>query len=176
MSFVVMTDTSSNLPSSKIREHDIKEIAFPYFIKGKTYHCTDTGSFEVTTSQITPQQYMDFYEPLLKDGKDILYICMSSGISGSCSSSQIAAKELLQQYPERRIEIIDSLGASLGEGLLALQASDLRDHNTPLETASAELRESARRMCNVFTVERETLQSVRCHRDGIEHQAYSEGK
>ena len=100
MSFVVMTDTSSNLPSSKIREHDIKEIAFPYFIKGKTYHCTDTGSFdgetfynaikqrgvEVTTSQITPQQYIDFYEPFLKEGKDILYICMSSGISGSCSS------------------------------------------------------------------------------------------
>ncbi len=78
---------------------------------------------------------------------------MSSGISGSCSSSQIAAKELLQQYPERRIEIIDSLGASLGEGLLALQAADLRDHNAPLETASAELRESARRMCNVFTVD-----------------------
>ena len=79
MSFVVMTDTSSNLPSSKIREHDIKEIAFPYFIKGRTYHCIDTGSFdgetfynaikqrgvEVTTSQITPQQYMDFYEPYL---------------------------------------------------------------------------------------------------------------
>ena len=167
MSFVVMTDTSSNLPSSKIREHDIKEIAFPYFIKGKTYHCTDTGSFdgetfynaikqrgvEVTTSQITPQQYIDFYEPFLKEGKDILYICMSSGISGSCSSSQIAANEILQQYPERRIEIIDSLGASLGEGLLALQASDLRDHNTPLETALTELRESARRMCNVFTVD-----------------------
>ncbi|MBP5222615.1 MAG: DegV family protein [Lachnospiraceae bacterium] len=167
MSFVVMTDTSSNLPSSMIRERDIKEIAFPYYIKGRTYQCTDTGSFdgesfyaairqhgvEVTTSQITPQRYMDFYEPWLKEGKDILYVSMSSGISGSCSSSQIGAKEILQHYPERRIEIVDSLGASLGEGLLALQAADLRDNKIPLESASDELREAARRMCNVFTVD-----------------------
>ena len=150
-----------------IRERDIKEIAFPYYIKGRTYQCTDTGSFdgesfyaairqhgvEVTTSQITPQRYMDFYEPWLKEGKDILYVSMSSGISGSCSSSQIGAKEILQHYPERRIEIVDSLGASLGEGLLALQAADLRDNKIPLESASAELREAARHMCNVFTVD-----------------------
>ena len=167
MSFVVMTDTSSNLPSSLISNRDIKEIAFPYFMKGKEYQCTNTDQFDadafyaaikqqgvvVTTSQISPQQYLDFFEPFLKEGKDILFVCMSSGISGSCNSAHIGAEEILQHYPEQRIEIIDSLGASLGEGLLALQAADLRDSGTPFEAAVAELRDAARRMCNVFTVD-----------------------
>lgn len=162
-----MTDTSSNLPSSQISARDIKEIAFPYFINGKEYQCTNTDSFDgdtfyaaikqqgvvVTTSQISPRHYIDFYEPFLKEGKDILFICMSSGISGSCNSAHIGAEEILQHYPERKIEIIDSLGASLGEGLLALQAADLRDEGIPFEEAAAELREAAKRMCNIFTVD-----------------------
>ena len=102
MSFVVMTDTSSNLPTPLVRQRDLKEIAFNYYINGQSYNCLDTTTFNgdefyasirggvgVTTSQITPQHYIEFYEPFLKEGKDIIFVSMSSGISGSCNSAHM---------------------------------------------------------------------------------------
>lgn len=166
MSFVVLTDTSSNLQNRQVREYDLKVIPFPYYINGQEYTCLDSDSFSgdafyaeikkgvhVTTSQISPQQYADFFEPWLQAGKDIIFVCMSSGISGSCGSAHIARDMILEKYPERRIEIIDTLGASLGEGIVALQAARLRDLGKNVLDAAAELRQSARRMFNVFTVD-----------------------
>jgi len=166
MAFVAITDTSSNLPTEQIRKADLKVIAFPYFIDGQEFTCLDSETFDgddfyakiktgmkVTTSQISPHQYMEFYEPFLQEGKDVVFVCMSSGISGSCSSAQIGAKMLLEQYPDRRIEVIDTLGASLGEGLVALEAARLRDAGVETEEAARQLRDLARRMFNVFTVD-----------------------
>jgi DegV family protein with EDD domain len=157
MSFVVITDTSSNLPTSVIRKYGIEEISFPYYMEGKTCYCTDTDAFDseafyaaiakgatVTTSQITPQRYIAFYEPFLKEGKDILFVAMSSGISGSCSSAKIGAQEILEFYPERRIEVVDTIGASLGEGLLSVQAAELRDQGMALQEAADLLRKRAK--------------------------------
>ena len=166
MRFVAVTDTSGNLPTRRIRKADLKIIAFPYFIDGQEYTCLDTDSFHgdefyarikegmtVTTSQIAPRQDMDFFEPWLKQGLDIVFVCMSSGISGSCNSARIGAEMILEQYPERRIEIIDTLGASLGEGLIALEAARLRDLDLSAEEAAAKLRDLVQRMYNVFTVD-----------------------
>ena len=166
MRFVAVTDTSGNLPTARIREADLKLIAFPYFIDGKEYTCLDTDSFDgdafyariksgmkVTTSQISPQQYMEFYEPWLKQGLDVVFVCMSSGISGSCNSARIGAQMILEQYPERRVEVIDTLGASLGEGLVALEAARLRDMDLSAEAAALRLRSLVQRMFNVFTVD-----------------------
>lgn len=166
MRFVAVTDTSGNLPNQEVRKADLKVIAFPYFINGKEYTCLDSDSFcgdafyaqikdgmKVTTSQISPQQYADFFEPYLKEGQDVVFVCMSSGISGSCNSARIGAQMLLEQYPERRIEVVDTLGASLGEGLIALEAARLRDQGLDAETAATQLRNLAQRMFNVFTVD-----------------------
>ena len=166
MNFVVLTDTSGNLPNRVIWDCNLKVIPFPYFVDGKEYTCLDTDSFdgdafyarikegmEVTTSQISPQQYMDFFEGWLKKGLDVLFVAMSSGISGSCNSAHIGANMLLAHYPERRIEIVDALGASLGEGLLAVRAAELRDQNWDVSDAAAELRRLVKRMFNVFTVD-----------------------
>lgn len=166
MRFVAVTDTSGNLPNQEVRKADLKVIAFPYFINGKEYTCLDSDSFcgdafyaqikdgmKVTTSQISPQQYADFFEPYLKEGQDVVFVCMSSGISGSCNSARIGAQMLLEQYPERRIEVVDTLGASLGEGLIALEAARLRDQGLDAETAATQLRDLAQRMFNVFTVD-----------------------
>ena len=76
----------------------------------------------VTTSQITPARYMEYMEPILAEGKDVLFICLSSGVSGAFSSSQLAARELAKKFPERKVIPIDSKGASLGEGLLTYYA------------------------------------------------------
>ncbi len=166
MRFVAITDTSGNLPTKRIREAGLQLVAFPYFIDGREYTCLDTDSFngdeyyarikkglQVTTSQISPQQYMEVYEPWLKQGLDIVFVCMSSGISGSCSSARIGAELILEQYPERRIEVVDTLGASLGEGLIALEAARLRDLDLSAQEAAARLRDLVQRMFNVFTVD-----------------------
>ena len=166
MSFVVVTDTSSNLPTPLIRQNDIQELAFSYYYEGEEYQCLDTEAFDgdayyerirnglrVTTSQITPQAYMDCFETWLKAGEDVLYVAMSSGISGSCNSARIAAEELRGRYPGRRIEIIDTRGAALGEGLIALQAARMRDEGVNTALAAARLNLVCERMFNVFTVD-----------------------
>ena len=153
MAFSVMTDTSGNLPTALLKERGIKAIAFPYMFAKKTLYCRDTDAFDaedfytaikkgetVTTSQIPPQEYLEFFESTLKNEEDVLFVAMSSGISGSCGSAHVAASELMEKYPERKIEIIDTLGASLGEGLLALQAAELRDQGCSLEETAAGLR------------------------------------
>ena len=166
MNFAVLTDTSSNLPTELIRKYDIKEIAFPYYINGEEHRCLDTAAFDgdeyyarirdglrVTTSQISPQTYTEFFEPFLREGLDVIYVSMSSGISGSCGSAHIAAQELRERYEARRVEIVDTRGAALGEGLVALQAAEMRDRGVSTELAAARLRLLSERMFNVFTVD-----------------------
>lgn len=140
MSFVIVTDTSSNLPTPYLKEHGVEVIPFTYHINGQEYACMDTESFDgpayygilrsgtrITTSQIPPQRYRDTFLPLLLAGKDILFVGMSSGISGSYASSEIAAAELREQFPERTIRTVDTLAAALGEGILVMHAVDWRD-------------------------------------------------
>ena len=166
MSFVVITDTSANIPTELAQIKKIQIMEFPCYLDGKPYHYKDTAAFRAeeyytaikkgavgTTSQIRPQDYMEFFEPWLKQGSDIICLTMASGISGTCNSANIAAKELQEQYPERRIEIIDSLSASLGTGLIALAAADLREEGLATEEAAVRLRETVQRVFSIFTVD-----------------------
>ena len=166
MSFVVMTDTSGNLPPQYIFDYSLKVIPFSYFIDGKEYNSVKNPDFDaedfyarikkgmkVTTSQIPPQQYADFFEPALREGRDVIFICMSSGISGSCNSAKIAARMMMEAYPDRIVEVIDTRGASLGEGIIALYADRLRRLGRSTAEAIAELYDHVERMFNVFTVD-----------------------
>ena len=139
MSFVVVTDTSGNLPVQSILDHSLEIIPFSYFIDGKEYNIIKDPDFDaedyyarigrgmkVTTSQIPPQQYADFFETFVKQGKDVVFVSMSYGISASCHQAVIAANMIMEAYPGRVVEVVDTLGASLGEGLIALQADSLR--------------------------------------------------
>jgi len=164
MQFVAVTDTSGNLPTHIAQERDLKMIPFAYYIDGERLTCLDTASFDgdafyaalkntnVKTSQINPAEYADFFEPFLKDGKDVVYVSMSSGISGSCQSAMLGAEQLKEQYPDRTVEIVDTLGASLGEGLVAVEAARLRDEGLSAGEAAKRLRLLSERMFNVFTV------------------------
>lgn len=164
MQFVAVTDTSGNLPTRTAKEHDLKMIPFAYYIDGERFTCLDTESFdgdafyamlkttEVKTTQINPQEYADFFEPFLKDGKDVVYVAMSSGISGSCQSASIGAEMLRETYPDRCIEVVDTRGASLGEGLVAVAAAKMRDEGLSASEAAKRLRMLSERMFNVFTV------------------------
>lgn len=165
MSFQVVTDTSANLPTPLAHERGVEVIPFSYIIDGKAYTCTDTAAFDaegyyamiksgvrVTTSQVTPQQFEDAFEPLLQDG-DVIYLSMASGISGTYNSACMAARQLMEKYPERKVCVIDTKGASLGTGLIALHAADLRDQGMATDEAVARLENEVLRMCNIFTVD-----------------------
>ena len=95
-----------------------------------------------TTSQVSTGQFIDFFEPFLKQGLDILHVSLSSGLSGSVNSARIARDELLERYPERNLVVVDSLGASSGYGLLMDLAADRRDAGATLPELQAWLEEN----------------------------------
>ena len=163
MSFTIMTDTSANLPEEYLLQNDIRCIAYSFMIDGKTpedfifdgprfYGEMRRGRI-VTTSQIPPQRYADFFRPELERGHDVLFVSMSSGISGSYNSACIAAEELRAEFPERRLRLVDALGASLGEGLLAVWAVRYRSCGFGVDAAADRLLDRRYAMCQVFTVD-----------------------
>lgn len=167
MSFQIVTDTSANLPSAWLRQEQIAVLPFSYSVDGKREeNCLDTEKFKgkkfyqairdgarVTTSQITPQAYLDCFRPMLEHGEEILFVGMSSGISGSFQSAQIAAQELGEQFPDGKLELIDTLSASLGEGILVLRAAEDRRNGRTLEETAKHLSELRHRVCQIFTVD-----------------------
>lgn len=96
------------------------------------YKAMKEGAMPVT-SQVNSEDFVAFFEPFLKNGQDILHVSLSSGLSGTYNSANIARAELLEKYPERKIMIVDSLGASSGYGLFMEYLADLRDEGKSLE-------------------------------------------
>lgn len=166
MSFSIVTDTSANLQSNHIKDNDITVIPFSYYMDGVEAVCLEAEGFDsknfyqqmrnnvrVTTSQINPQRYLEHMEPLVKEGKDILFVGMSSGISGAYASSLIAAEQLREEYPERKIYTVDTLGASLGEGLVVFKAIECRDKSMTIEETTDYLNKFRHNICQIFTVD-----------------------
>lgn len=165
MSYIIATDTSANLPEWKAAECADIIIPFSYFVEGKEYTCLDTEGFNgeafyrmmkektVTTSQVTPQRYIDYLTPVLEQGKDVLFVGMSSGISGSYAACCIAAEQLRERFPGRTIRTVDTLGASLGEGLVVMRAAECRAKGMSIDDTVAHLQQYIVRICQVFTVD-----------------------
>lgn len=164
--FAILTDSVSNLTAKQLRDNDITAIPFPYFLRGKECGCDLLETFDdmafyaalkngekVTTSQINPQKYIDYMRPILESGKDILFIGISSGISGAFSSAVMAKEQLAEEFHERKIELVDSLGASLGEGLMVLRAAELRAEGKTIGETAEEVRIHIEKMYQVFTVD-----------------------
>ena len=166
MSYRIFTDTSANLPTDLTEAKGITVVPFSYCLNGEEFMCTDTRSFDgagfygairkhasVSTSQINPCRYEEYMEPVLQAGSDILYIGMSSGISGSFASSSIAIEQLRAKYPERDIRAVDTLSASLGEGIVVLKAVEYLEHGMDIDEAEKRLNELSRKVCQIFIVD-----------------------
>ena len=164
--FNIVTDTASNLTGSVLEERKLSVLPLSFNIDGNSNVCLDVAGFDghayyeairagakVTTSQVTPQNYIDMFEPMLQAGNDVLFIGISSGISGSHASAESAARELRERFPERRIRVVDTIGASLGEGLFALKAADYRDQGMQIDETAHRIQAQCASMCQVFTVE-----------------------
>lgn len=166
MGFGVITDTSGNLPLRMLKGEDIKVLPFTFRYGDEEYSCMDIEAFdgqgyydmirqggEVNTSQINPQAFIGAMEDYLKQGRDVLNVCMSSGISGAYNSSCIAASQLSEDYPDRQIITIDTRGASFGEGLVALRALELSREGKSVQESAAILEDLCERVYQVFTVD-----------------------
>ena len=164
--FEIITDTSANLDCEWLEAHRVGVVPFHFYTAGEDQTCTDTRGFDgrafyeamrsgakVSTSQITSQDFDSCFRPLLQAGRDLLFVSMSSGISGSFHQACISAEELMGEFPGRKILLVDTLSASLGEGLLVLLAVNGRDAGDSLETVYRRLQETRMDMCQIFTVD-----------------------
>ena len=144
--YIISCCSTADLSAEHFAERNISYICFHYELNGKEY-ADDLGksiSFddfylamkngaETRTSQINAEEFKNYFEAYLKEGKDVLHVCLSSGISGVTNSARIARDELAEQYPDRKILIVDSLGASSGYGLLMDRLADLRDEGKSIQ-------------------------------------------
>lgn len=165
MSFQIVTDSSANLPAEVLRRYGIPFVPFHYYVGDRHVLCPASDEYDgeaffqllrekanVTTSLVNPEQYREMFEPYLKEGVDILYVGMSSGISGSYQSSVIAAAELKERYPARTIRVVDTLSASLGEGLLVLRAVEMQQAGKPIDEIADTILRERMQMMQIFTV------------------------
>ncbi|MBR0406500.1 MAG: DegV family protein [Clostridia bacterium] len=145
--YVLSCCSTADLSEEHFLKRDIHYICFHFSLDGKSYEddlgksipfadfyrAMQNGS-ETRTSQVNEGEYIDYFTPFLEEGKDILHVCLSSGISGAYNSAAMAREALKEKYPERKIYIVDSLGASSGFGLLMDTLADLRDGGMDIDS------------------------------------------
>ena len=162
--YTITCCSTADMPASYMEEHAIPYACFHFHLNGKEY-ADDLGAsipFEEfyrqidegampTTAQINPEEYEALFLPILKEGKDICHLTLSSGISGSINSARIAAANLMEEYPERKIIVIDSLCASVGYGLLVDTALTLQKEGMDLDTLADWLIKNGTKLHHWFT-------------------------
>lgn len=148
--YVLSCCSTADLSKEYFEKREIPYVCFHYNIDGKEF-ADDLGQsmpFDEfyariaagampTTSLVNTAQFIEFFEPFLKAGRDILHLSFSSGLSGTYAAALLAQEELKERYPERMLVIVDSLGASSGYGLMVDTLADMRDNGVSLQDAAA---------------------------------------
>ncbi len=171
MSLKLYTDATCDLPLDYIKEHDLTVLPMPISMNGTEYIVgpdeTAKGNISVeefykriaagdraTTAQITLESYTTAFEKELKAGNDIVYLCFSSGLSGCVNAARLSSEELLEKYPDRKLIIVDTLAASVGQGMvvtLAVEKMEAEPDITP-EDFAAYVESQKLRVHHWFTV------------------------
>ena len=160
----LFTDTSANLPVEIIDEYGIEVVPFSYTIDGveyiperefdgKAFYAAMRAGSEVKTSMVNAGTFIERFKAALDAGKDVLYIGMSGGISGTANAALMAKQELDEEYPDRKIVVIDTLAASLGEGLFVIKAAEQLKDGVALDAIEEAIRAQVPSMCQSFTVD-----------------------
>ena len=165
--YQLFSDATLDLPHTTIEELDIQVIPMHFDLAENSYrHFEDERELSLeefyrqlragapaVTSQITPVVYEDLFEPVLQAGQDILYIAFSSALSGTYQASVLAAEELEEKYPERRVICVDSRSASVGEGLLVYAAALQKEKGIPVDALADWVVRNREHVCHWFTVD-----------------------
>ena len=171
--YIITVNSTVDTTKEWLKERGVPYIPLKYTIDGKTYSDMDGLSskefFEKlregkmsTTSQVNPEEARVALEPYLEEGKDILHLAFSSGLSGTCNSMKIAAEELQEEYPERKIIVVDTLCACLGEALLLYYVLKQKDAGATIEEAARWAEEHKLHVCHNVTVD----DLIHLHRGG----------
>lgn len=144
--YILSCCTYTDFSAQKMKELDIRYVCTPYMMDGKTYYddLGETTSYAdfykamengaiTSTSQLNQDEFAEYFRELLKEGKDIIHVSLSSGLSGVSNSARLAIETMKQEFPERKIYLVDSLAAAAGLGLLMETASDLRAQGMGIE-------------------------------------------
>lgn len=164
--YVFMTDSDSDLPLELKQQYDIPVVYMPYSLDGKEYF-DDLGqslnhkSFydkmragsQPTTSALNETVYMEYFEPILSSGRDLLFVAFSSQLSATIQAIYAAREELLKQYPERKFIVVDTLSISAPQTILVLKAHEMYRAGKPMEEVAQWLEDNKLRAQAWFTVD-----------------------
>jgi DegV family protein with EDD domain len=165
--YQIITDSAGNLTDELIEQYDLYVVPLIYRIGDQDFNGYEKGKktdlrpfYErlrkgevASTAQVTQVSYREAFEEVLKSGKDILYIGFSSALSGSYNSSVNVARDLREEYPDRKIIVVDSKAASMGEGLIVYHAALLKEQGKTIEEIKDWLDKNILRLCHWFTVD-----------------------
>jgi DegV family protein with EDD domain len=163
--FVIVTDTNADFPEEYLKNHGLGRLCLSFSVDGKTF-CADQdvidehafydqmrAGADVKTMQVNPEKARAYFEEYLKNGVEVLYLAFSSGLSGSYNSALIAAEELKELYPDLRVVVVDTLCASLGQGLLTHYAVTMKEKGRSLDEIVSWVEENKLHLCHMFTVD-----------------------
>lgn len=164
--FIIITDSCSDLPIELVNELSLHVLPLSVDVDGKSYYnypdereITNKDFYDLLrnkriakTSQLNSNDFIEYFEKYLQENYDILYIGFSSALSGTYNSSRLAAIELNEKYPNRNIVTIDSLSASMGQGLLLYFACNMKKEGKSLEEIANWVEENKLKLCHLFTV------------------------
>ena len=167
-SYLIYTDAAADIPAHVFQKYDLRIVPMRYTLNGKEilfntaspdhdrlcdefFEALKKGG-DAMTSQITQFDFMEIFEPDLKDGNDILYLCFSSGISGTYNNACLAAEELNEKYPESRLLVVDTMAATQGQGVFTHTALINREKGMSMEENAAWLLEKRPYLCHRFVV------------------------
>lgn len=170
--FQIVVDSAANIPAELVKKYDIRVISFVNYVngqpltcfdpdltmeqervKGKEYYDALRAGAEIKTGLISSGDFEECFRSIMENNEDVLYFSLSKNISGTYNSARIAAQELMENPPMgRRIRMIDSLNASLAQGILAIYASEMRSRGMDFDTIADTLETYPAKMNGIFTV------------------------
>lgn len=164
--YVLFTDSSCDLPAALAEEMQLHVLPLTVHLDGESYknyldereirykdfYARIPSAKEIKTNAVNQQDFIDAMEPVLRAGEDVLYIGFSSGLSGTYSAGALAAQELQEKYPDRKIFAVDSLCASLGQGMLLHLAWKRKQAGASIDELRAYLEDTKLHLCHWFTV------------------------
>lgn len=165
--YILASDVSADIPMDLVKEYDIHFVPMTYSIGEEEHVCNTLESEEnmhifyeaqkngktTHTSQITPNAYMEYFATFMKEGKDIIYLSLSSGLSDTYNSALMAKRELEEEYPNAHLYVVDSLAATGGMGLLLELAAKNRQSGMTAKENAAWMSENAIKLSHWFMVE-----------------------
>ncbi len=167
MSFKIVTDSCANLTGEQIKSFDVEIMSLQYnmngqsydsYIKGEAPNFSDAYKFlrekgKITTSLISREECDKVILPILKEGNDVLVLAFSSGLSGTYQNIVLAAEDYKEAYPDRKIIVVDTLSASMGQGLIVHYAVELKNQGKTMEEIADWVNENKIKVHQIFTLD-----------------------